>query len=100
MQLPRSVMLRVRYALDRTADLRTGRLQIDPRWLDCIEEAYTALPDDKRAFFRDLFIRRLSNDEILYNHFIERTTLYAWRNEILTSVALRAAACGLIRVIE
>jgi len=100
MQLPRSVKLRVEYALSRTADLRTGRLQADPRWLTCIEETYASLPEIKRVFFRDFFIRHLSNDEILYNHYIEHTTLYAWRDEIYTAVALRAAVCGLIRVIE
>ena len=100
MQLPRSVKRRVQYVLDRTADLRTGRLRADARWLTCIEETYAALPDTKRAFFRDLFIRHLTNDEILYNHYIERTTLYSWRDEIYVAVAMRAFACGLMRVVE
>ena len=100
MQLPRSVKLRVQYALYRTADLRTGRLQADPRWLTCIEDTYQSLSSAKRAFFRDLFIRHLPNDDIMYNHFIEHTTLYNWRQEIFTSVALRAAATGLIRPFE
>lgn len=100
MQLPRTVKMRVQYALNRTADLRTGRLQADPRWLTCIEETYASLSAAKRAFFRDFFIRQLPNDEVLYNHYIEHTTLYSWRDEIMTAVALRAALCGLIRVIE
>lgn len=100
MQLPRTVKRRVQYALERTADLRTGRLQADPRWLECIEESYAALSPAKRAFFRDLFIRHLSNDEVLYNNYIERTTFYSWLSEIYTAVALRAVRCGLIRVIE
>ena len=100
MQLSDSVCFRIRYALDHIADLRTGRLRADPRWLACIEDTYQSLSAAKRAFFRDLFIRHLPNEDLMYNHFIEHTTLYNWRQEIFASVALRAAATGLIHPFE
>lgn len=100
MQLPRSVHNRVLYALTHTGDLRLGTLKADPRWLTCIEETLAAAPEDKRAFFEQFFVQGLCPDDVLYNLYIERTTLYAWRDYFLWHTALRAAEKGLIQVRE
>lgn len=100
MQLPRSVHTRVHYALTHTAALRTGQLQADPRWLDCIEAALRAAPPERRGFFDLYFVQRLELDEVLFRLCIERSTLYSWRDYFLWNVALRAAEKGLIHVRE
>lgn len=37
MQLPRKYHNRVLYALERTKALRSGEIDADPRWLECID---------------------------------------------------------------
>ena len=100
MLLPRSVNNRVTHALRHTAVLRAGTLQADKRWLDCIEATLAASSPEKRAFYELFFTQGLSPDEVMYQLYIERSTLYSWRDHFLWNVALRAAEAGLIHVCE
>lgn len=100
MQLPRSVHNRVLFALTHTSALRSGTIPADPCWLTCIEQTLAAAPEDKRQFFELFFVQGLSPDDVLFHLYIERTTLYVWRDYFLWHTALRAAEQGLIKVCE
>ncbi|MDY4518366.1 MAG: hypothetical protein SPE01_07055 [Candidatus Spyradocola sp.] len=100
MMLPRSVHNRVCYALMHTAALRRGSLQADARWLECIESTLAAASPERREFFELFFVQGLEPDEVLFRLYIERSTLYSWRDYFLWNVALRAAEAGLIHVRE
>ena len=98
--LPRSVHNRVCYALMHTAALRRGSLQADARWLECIESTLAAASPERREFFELFFVQGLEPYEVLFRLYIERSTLYSWRDYFLWNVALRAAEAGLIHVRE
>ena len=92
MQLPRKYHNRVLYALERTKALRSGEIDADPRWLQCIDRVLADVPDEgMRAFFDQFFQEGLSCDDIQANLFFERSTLYNWRDYFLWHVALEAA---------
>ena len=56
MQLPRKYHNRVLYALERTKALRSGEIDADPRWLQCIDRVLADVPDEgMRAFFDQFF---------------------------------------------
>ena len=46
MQLPRKYHNRVLYALERTKALRSGEIDADPRWLQCIDRVLADVPDE------------------------------------------------------
>lgn len=97
MQLPRKYHNRVLYALERTKALRSGEIEADPRWLQCIDRVLAAVPvEEMRTFFDQFFVEGLSCDDIQNNLFIERSTLYSWRDYFLWHVALEAAGEGLL----
>lgn len=97
MQLPRKYHNRVLYALERTKALRSGEIDADPRWLECIDRVLADVPDEgMRAFFDQFFQEGLSCDDIQANLFIERSTLYNWRDYFLWHVALEAALAGVL----
>ncbi len=98
MRLPPNVHSRVLYILERTGDLRKGdALSLNPNWLQCINHVVDNVPDpEMRDFFEQFFVSGLTCDEVLYNLFIERSTLYAWRDYFLWHTALEAAAMGLL----
>lgn len=99
MRLPESVHFRVLYVLYNTTDLRKGLLKVDPKWLDIVEYVLRNAPlDEMRNFFEQYFCQHLSTDDALYNLYIERSTLYVWRDYFLWHVALLAAQEGLIQV--
>lgn len=101
MQLPRTLHHRVLYLLQNTESLRNGTLQADPRWLECVERVLREAPTDAmRSFFDQFFCQCLSCDDIQYNLFLERSTLYRWRDYFLWHVALEAAQAGLLRARE
>ena len=55
------------------------------------------VPDEgMRAFFDQFFQEGLSCDDIQANLFIERSTLYNWRDYFLWHVALEAALAGVL----
>lgn len=97
MRLPRSLHNRILYMLLRTKEIRSGKFPADPRWLNCIERTSQNVPrEEMRAFFEQYFVQNLSCDEIQYNLYIERSTLFNWRDYFLWHAALEAAALGLI----
>lgn len=97
MRLPGIMNGKVQYILERTDDIRKGAFRADKRWLDCIDKVLDAVPSDgMREFYEQYFCKGLSNDDIQYNLFIERSTLYSWRDYFLWHVALEATALGLV----
>ena len=48
MQLPRKYHNRVLYALERTKALRSGEIDADPRWLECIDRVLADVPAEGR----------------------------------------------------
>ena len=96
-RLPRSLHNRFLYSRRRTKEIRSGKFPADPRWLTCIERTSQNVPrEEMRAFFEQYFVQNLSCDEIQYNLYIERSTLFNWRDYFLWYAALEAAALGLI----
>lgn len=101
MRLPRALHNRILYLLQHTDALRDGSMHADPRWLTCVERVLRDAPSDAmRAFFDQFFCKGVSCDDIQYNLFIERSTLYSWRDYFLWHVALEAAQAGLLRATE
>jgi hypothetical protein len=97
MRLPRNVHNRVQYILERTDSLRQGALRVDPGWLACIDQVLSEAPTDAmRDFYDQFFCKGVPCDDIQYNLFVERSTLYSWRDYFLWHVALLAAQHGLL----
>ena len=99
MQLPKKVRHQVIAAVERTDELRRGTAALDPRWLDCIGRVLAQTPrQDMRDFFEQYFVQSASYDDILFNLYIERSTLYNWRDYFLWNIALEAAEAGLLHL--
>jgi hypothetical protein len=96
-RLPRDIHNRVQYILYRTDSLRAGALRVNPDWLTCIDQVLSEAPiDAMRGFYDQFFCKGLSCDDIQCNLFVERSTLYSWRDYFLWHVALQAARAGLL----
>ena len=97
MRLPSAVHTKVLYILERFDSLRKGTLPVDPQWLTCVDRVLENVPDSEmRDFFEQFFVQGLSCDDVQFNLFIERSTMYAWRDYFLWHIALEAAAHDLL----
>ena len=97
MRLPKMDHARVLYTLMLTPEMRQSERARDRKWTRCIDKVLRGAPSDEmRAFFEAFFCEKRSCDDIQYSFFIERSTLYSWRNYFLWNVALEAARCGLL----
>ena len=98
MRLPEAAHTKVLYILERTESLRKGTLPLDPKWLQCIDRVLANVPEPEMLdFFELFFVRGLTCDDVQFNLFIERSTMYSWRDYFLWHVALEAAANGLLK---
>ncbi len=98
MKLPNGIHNRVQYILERTDSLRAGCKSVDPRWLQCIDQVLRDAPTDAmRDFYDQFFCKGVPCDDIQYNLFVERSTLYSWRDYFLWHIALLAAQKGLLQ---
>lgn len=69
------------------------------RWVDVIEQTIVRYADGPKGRLLELkYFSDMSEQYICHALNIERTTYYAWRNEIVTYTALIAVQQGLIRV--
>lgn len=69
------------------------------RWVNVIEQTIVRYADGPKGRLLELkYFSDMSEQYICHALSIERTTYYAWRNEIVTYTALIAAQQGLIRV--
>lgn len=98
MLLPKKVIDQIILKLRSQDRLRQRSTPHDRRWLMAIESAYNSLSPEMQRLMTLHYMEEKSGIEVMEDLAIERTTFYAWREQILMQMALAAVESGAIQV--
>lgn len=70
----------------------------DQRWLLAIESVYKKLNPEMQRLFTLHFQEHRSGLDVMYELCIERSTFYAWREQILMQIAVAAVESGAMQI--
>ncbi len=98
MLLPKNVVDRIYLKLQNQDKLRQRGTPHDQRWLLAIESVYKKLNPEMQRLFTLHFQEHRSGLDVMYELCIERSTFYAWREQILMQIAVAAVESGAMQI--
>ncbi len=98
MLLPKAVVDRIYLKARSLDELRLRDTPQDRRWLLAFDSVYQRLNPDMRRFFDLHFRASRPWTDVTYELCIERSTFYAWREQILMQLAVAAVESGATQI--